>query len=447
MIKIEKLRFSLVVSLLLGVFIYGCQVIETPNTFAQGNVRTQGFEVMGVQSWHDAGILGQGVKVAIWDFGFYEFDQLIGTDLPPAERLTTQTFGSPIQGEPEEIQSDPDGPRHGTAVAEIVFDIAPQADFYLLATSSETNDMMSGLQWLIAQEVDVVVASLSLPDHGCLDVGESAFEPIFAQMRAAGILLVTSSGNDRTAHWQGVFEDVDDDGYLDFTASDDGITFEAFEGDVVDLILSWDDPCFTSPNDFDLLLFDEFGDLVGESLEVNSTFGAQEILSIELPADGEYDIVIEKISGQNVLLDLVWANGPEFEHAVVDGSISFFEPAISPNAMTVGSINWSTLNLEESSSQGPTKDGRIKPNVVAPTCVVSIAYGGSPSDFNPDTCGFSGTSAAAPHAAGAAVLVKQANPSFTPDQIQGFLENNARDFGVSGFDNIYGWGLIVLPEM
>lgn len=430
---------------LFGLFIYGCQIVEAPSSFAQGNVITQGFDVMGIESWHQAGFLGQGVKVAIWDFGFYEYDRLLGSDLP--QNPITQAFGSPLEGDPEEIQVDPDGLRHGTAVAEIVYDIAPQADFYLLATSDVQSDMMAGLQWLIDEQVDVVVASLSLPDHGCLDVDASPFEPIFAQMRSAGILFIAAAGNDRLAHWQGFFEDVEGDGFHDYTPDDDGITFEGFEGDSVDLNLSWDDPCFTSSNDYDLFIYDESGEIVAESIEDNSTFGAQEILSVELPADGFYDIVIEKNSGEDVLLDLVWANGPEFEYAVVEGSISFFEPAISPNVMTVGSVYWDELDLEESSSQGPTKDGRTKPNVVAPTCVQTISYGGSPTDAEADTCGFNGTSAAAPHAAGAAVLVKQAYPSFTPDEIQFFLEANAIDFGATGFDNVYGWGLIVLPEI
>ena len=439
-------RVALAVVLLIGVFISGCQFGAVPFTLAQGNIVSQGVSLMRVDAWHEAGFTGSGVKVGIWDFGFFEYDLLLGTDLPPANQLTARAFGIDIQGDPEEIQSDPDGPRHGTAVAEVVYDIAPDAEFFLFADSGEQADTIEGLRWLISEGVDVVVASLSLGELGCLDVNNSPFEPIFIEMRQAGILLVASSGNDRTAHWQGVFEDTNGDGFHDFTANDDSITFEGFEGESVDLLLSWEDPCLTSENDYELLLFDENGNLVGEGIEFNNETRAQEFISEALPADGFYDVVIEQIPGaQDVLLDLVWANGPEFEHNVVDGSVSFFEPAISPNALTVGSLVWGNLVLEDSSSQGPTKDGRIKPDVVAPTCVQTISYGGSPTSFDFENCGFSGTSAAAPHAAGVAVLIKQANPDFTPDQIQQFMESNAQDFGAPGKDNVYGSGFVQLP--
>ena len=58
--------------------------------------------------------------------------------------------------------------------------------------------------------------------------------------------------------------------------------------------------------------------------------------------------------------------------------------------------------------------------------------------------GFNGASAAAPHVAGAAALVKSANPAFTPDQIQTFLEGRPVDLGTAGKDNQYGAGKLAL---
>ena len=54
--------------------------------------------------------------------------------------------------------------------------------------------------------------------------------------------------------------------------------------------------------------------------------------------------------------------------------------------------------------------------------------------------GFFGTSAAAPHAAGAAALVKQRYPAYTPDQIQAFLEDRAFDLGTGEKNDIFGAG-------
>jgi hypothetical protein len=58
--------------------------------------------------------------------------------------------------------------------------------------------------------------------------------------------------------------------------------------------------------------------------------------------------------------------------------------------------------------------------------------------------GFNGTSAAAPHVAGVAALVKSANLTYTADQIQAFLESRAVDLGTPGRDNQYGAGKLAL---
>jgi hypothetical protein len=60
--------------------------------------------------------------------------------------------------------------------------------------------------------------------------------------------------------------------------------------------------------------------------------------------------------------------------------------------------------------------------------------------FNP----FFGTSASAPHAAGAAALVKQALPAATPSAIQTFLSCRAVDAGTPGPDNQFGYGILSL---
>src|SRR5262249_11174855 len=60
------------------------------------------------------------------------------------------------------------------------------------------------------------------------------------------------------------------------------------------------------------------------------------------------------------------------------------------------------------------------------------------------TSGFTGTSAAAPHVAGAAALAKQANPGFSPAQIQAYLQGRSIDRGAVGKDNLYGSGSLWL---
>ena len=111
--------------------------------------------------------------------------------------------------------------------------------------------------------------------------------------------------------------------------------------------------------------------------------------------------------------------------------------------MAVGALCWQSRQLEPYSSQGPTIDGRIKPDIVGHDSVSSATYGtfngGCPSAF-------AGTSASSPEVAGAAALVKQAYPKFGPDQIKELLMRSARDLGAPGLDSVYGAGELQLPK-
>jgi subtilisin family serine protease len=139
-------------------------------------------------------------------------------------------------------------------------------------------------------------------------------------------------------------------------------------------------------------------------------------------------------------LDLFVYPTPDLEYQVAEGSVT--EPGSSSAALTVGAVCWQNDGLEAFSSRGPTIDGRMKPDLTAPDWVSSFAYGrfggcGGRS-------GFAGTSAASPHVAGAAALVKGANPSFGAAELQQFLESHAVDLGVPGRDAAFGAGRLAL---
>lgn len=95
------------------------------------------------------------------------------------------------------------------------------------------------------------------------------------------------------------------------------------------------------------------------------------------------------------------------------------------------------FTLSEWSSRGPTSDGRIKPDLVAPGESIRAA--------NTNAGGYtvkSGTSMAAPFAAGTAALMVAADPSLTPDEVRDLLIATAEDRGAEGPDNDFGHGRI-----
>ena len=103
-------------------------------------------------------------------------------------------------------------------------------------------------------------------------------------------------------------------------------------------------------------------------------------------------------------------------------------PACAKTAIAVGSCNNSRY-VTGSSSRGPTSDYRIKPDIIAPgvNIIAARASGTSRGKLVGEYyTTLSGTSMAAPHVAGAAALIKQAHPSWTPQQIKLALVESAK---------------------
>ena len=78
----------------------------------------------------------------------------------------------------------------------------------------------------------------------------------------------------------------------------------------------------------------------------------------------------------------------------------------------------------------------------APIYQVTLAR---PPQTGFDTVGYVGTSMAAPHVTATAALVIASGvigSAPTPDAIAERLEQTAQDLGPSGYDSIYGWGLV-----
>ena len=131
------------------------------------------------------------------------------------------------------------------------------------------------------------------------------------------------------------------------------------------------------------------------------------------------------------------------------GSVTY--PGDSEKAITVGSVN-DDHNREVYSSRGPTGDGRLKPDVMAPGGAVMSARANSGDDY----VSYSGTSMAAPHVAGVAALILQANPSVAPDSDSDYVKQILRetsdhriplDLDCGEFytpNNCYGWGTVEL---
>lgn len=110
-------------------------------------------------------------------------------------------------------------------------------------------------------------------------------------------------------------------------------------------------------------------------------------------------------------------------------------PADGDFVIAAGAVDFAGLRAGFS-SRGPTADGRIKPDVMAPGVAIHVA-----SALNPGTyISQQGTSFSAPLTAGVSALILQAHPDWTPFDVIDALRKTAST--AASPDTLYGWGVI-----
>jgi subtilisin family serine protease len=410
------------------------------------DVTSEGVGASNATGWHAQGLTGAGARVAIIDEGFagYLASQASG-ELPPG--VVAREFREGCLN----------GSRHGTASAEVVHDMAPQAQLFLLCVDTDT-ELGSAEEFSKLQDVHVITHSLSWFNGSRGDgtaPDPTTPEGIANDARANGILWVNSAGNFAQRHWSGVFSDPDGDEWNNFTAADEGNGFTLEAGAEACVWLKWDDWPFAA-NDFNLFLWP--GPAQGDNepgvpltvTALKDSIREQRVLPAptedlcyknELNLSREVYVSFRRFAGTGSPRFDLFVNVSALEHQTPDGSVA--EPATSPSVLAVGSYCWQNDAVQFYSSRGPNIAGRVKPDLVAPDPISSNVFGLFTGCNGPG--GFRGTSAATPHVAGAAALVKQRHPGYGPDQLQQFLELNARDLGLPGKDNAAGAGKLFLP--
>ena len=113
------------------------------------------------------------------------------------------------------------------------------------------------------------------------------------------------------------------------------------------------------------------------------------------------------------------------------------------NAATDGTVTSANINISSFSSQGPTDDLRIKPDITGNGEGLTSTNNNS----NTGTTSMSGTSMASPNVAGTLVLLQQhyknvTNSFMRAATLKGLACHTADDGGAIGPDPKYGWGLL-----
>ena len=368
----------------------------------------------------------------------------------------------------------------GTALLEIIHDLAPGADLYFATGFGGQARMAENIEALCEAGANVIVDDIGYPL-------EAAFQDdIVAQgVNAAvadGCFFFSAGGNDgnltdRTSGvWEGDYaagSDLVVDGQTLGTKHDFGggvETNEMMGFGVNPIVLQWADPLGASSNDYDLFLVDENGAVIASSTDTQD--GSQdpiEIISSFFDYSG-LSVVVVKASGANRYLRVqafggrlaTATEGTLYGHSAQENAISVAMVDVR-TAGGSGGVFDGTESVRATNSDGPrrlffeadgtaitpgnflssTDGGRVlnKPDLTAASCVTTATPGFSR---------FCGTSAAAPHVAaiGALMLEAAGGPNqLTPAQLHEAMISAPAvlDLAPTGFDRDSGYGIVMAP--
>ncbi|MEN6643418.1 MAG: S8 family serine peptidase [Armatimonadia bacterium] len=406
-----------------------------------GGTVSQGVTMTNAQSMQLNGFTGQNVKVAVVDEGFLGLDAevpVVASDIVNY-RSDNNAFTT----------------AHGTAVAQIVADMAPDCDMTLVAADSALS-IDSAVTYLISTQVQVVVMSLGFAD-GPFDGTHRASQAV-NRAREAGIFWVNAAGNWAQQHWSGIAENTDDDSYVELDGSTDELRYDLPVG-AFQVYLSWYMPGDggETANDFDIVLFDSTGtrEITRSAVTQNGDDPPQEQLWVDIRTAGQYVVRIQYVNANLPAESEIPAVklqyfSPNFDIASRDlrvGDESLAVPAEATGAYAVGAVRGTNLivsppatpelaavqidHMEPFSSYklgvGTT---RGKPDILAPDAVtIGGAAAAAGYGLNP----FMGTSAAAPHVAGAVALLLSEDSARAPSTLQSLLKVMARKYTIDEY--------------
>ena len=367
----------------------------------------------------------------------------------------------------------------GTALLEIVHDLAPGAELYFATGNGGQARFAANIEALCEAGANVIVDDIGYLSEAAFQDGIVA-KGVNAAV-ADGCYFFSAGGNDgnlthgTSGVWEGdyaagsalVVDSKTVGARHDFGG---GVEANKLEGRSVRTInLQWADPLGASTNDYDLFLVNENGDVVASSTDTqDGTQDPIESISLGFFAISDARLVVVKASGANRYLRVqafggqlaIATAGTLYGHSAQENAISVAMVDVA-TAGGSGGVFDGTESVRRDNSDGPRRiffepDGTAitagnfsstggkllqKPDLTAATCVTTATPGFSR---------FCGTSAAAPHAAAIGALMLEAAGG--PDLVTlaqfrtGMTSGTAvLDIETTGVDRDSGYGIVMAP--
>ena len=393
-----------------------------------GTIVSESVGLTGAEAMHGAGFVGIGVKVAVVDLGFMGLtDAIAAGELP----MDAHRVKGNLDDEPVEVLTE-----HGTAVAEHVMDMAPGAELYCILVEDEV-DFENAADYIRDHGIQVANHSVGWVNASYYDDTGPLTTIVNDSRDFDDVFWAVSAGNDARRHWRGGWDDPEGNDLLNFSGSDETMELTT-SSSVAYIFLNWDQ-YGNSVTDLNLYIRNKNGLIVAasETVQTGSQAPAEAVGFYYLSFWAPYSIEVRRRNGPTAGLDMtLFSFYNDLEHAVAGSSL--MEPAEAHGAFSAGAIyfgNWEDTDppIRSYSSQGPTNDGRLKPDIAAPDGTTSWTYGQS-----------NGTSFSSPTAAGAAAVMRQVAPSLSAQDLAGTMAALAIDIGAPGPDNVFGAGKLLI---
>jgi subtilisin family serine protease len=388
----------------------------------------------------------------------------------------------------------------GRAMLQIVHDLAPHAHLAFATAFESEESFAKNIEELAAPVSEGGAgAGVIVDDVGYLEEPFFQDGPVAAaidKVTSEGATYLTAAGNDNLfdssgdeiASWEApefrdsgacpaavaVLKEFNGSHCMDFnpgggTDRTFGITIEP--GETLSLDLQWAEPWNAVLTDLDAVLLSASGkEILTDSVEANSGFkGTQRPVEIvewtnKTKASETVQLVINRFSGLSPRLKFILMEngaGVSATEYPVSSAGDVVGPAVyghagAASAISVGAVPFNNgARVEKYSSRGPVThyfgpvNGSLpalplgspeevaKPDLAATDCGATTFF----ASFTGGIWRFCGTSAAAPHAAAVAALVRQAKPTLPGQQVRDDLTESATPVGSFGPDAA-GAGLV-----